>query len=796
MSVELLCRAPLWLGKAVVNTLVRRCIIKYNKIKPPTKWGKKAVLESVEDVKEKEIILQLDKGTAKILSITPGVLLINVKDDKKHDFYSEAILKPKTSPNLKYFKRKDQITISQKNTESALKIVFQIGSSIFKVQDNEGTLLCIDEFYRKSEEGGWYSFTSYAGSDNEHYFGFGETAKPFDKRDSTVGFWNTDSFAYSSKATHLYQSLPIKVVVRENGYCYAVIYDNPYKSMIKIEKEKGNYATKYFVKAGGINYYIVLGPTIPDLFHRLTNLLGNAPLPPISTLGHHQSRWSYYPEEEVRTLAKKFREKKIPCDWIHLDIDYMNGYRIFTFNKERFPNPRKLADDLKEQGFKLVAITDPGVKVDENYEVCMEGIEGEHFCKNTDGTLYKGAVWPGECYFPDFSQEKTRKWFGSKFSSLIEQGIKGFWIDMNEPSVFCKKGTIEDDIIHPHNGEQKRHAEIHNQYGFLMAKATYEGAKEFMQNERVFVLTRAAYLGIQRYAGSWTGDNIAEWEHLALTLPMLMNMSVSGQVMIGPDIGGFLGKPSEELLIRWYQAALGYPFYRNHTINKLCSQEPWVYGEKAEKIIRNAIRLRYKLLIYIYNAIREQCLTGLPAFRPLWVEFPTDKEIYNSRWSETEYLIGSSILVAPVLKRRQRKRKVYLPKESNWYDIEGKYYKGGQIYEIPAPIDYLPLFIREGTIIPVINAEIQYTEELYNEKIDLLLAPKENQAEGQIYLDDGATLEYKKGDYEVVTVSAKKEKDGNWYITITREGKANKYVKIDKITFVNEKHANYVIFEK
>ncbi|MHA1854230.1 MAG: TIM-barrel domain-containing protein, partial [Candidatus Heimdallarchaeaceae archaeon] len=441
MSVELLCRAPLWLGKFVVRQIIRRAHTRNNRVQPPKKWDSAALLLDIEHIEESRIKLKLDKGKGYVESIAEGIIRIYTSKENEKEVYSEAIIySDDNPPKLKLSKGK-KIVITQQCSDS-IKLILFPHKEIFDVIDSNATKLCSNEYFRTSNEG-WYSYKELSGTEDEHYFGFGETTKPLDKRNTTISFWNTDSFAYSTKETHLYQSLPIKIAVRENGYCYAIIHDNPYKSQVMIKNDGKQYLTTYFVEKGGINYYIVLGPSIKKLFERLTKLLGNAPLPPLSALGHHQSRWSYYPEEEVRTLAKEFRKRKIPCDWIHLDIDYMDAYRIFTFDKGRFPNPKKLAEDLEKEGFNLVAITDPGVKVDLSYSVCKEGIDNDHFCRNPDGSLYKGKVWPGECYFPDFSQAKTRKWFGEKFRVLIENGIKGFWIDMNEPSVFSLQGTIE-----------------------------------------------------------------------------------------------------------------------------------------------------------------------------------------------------------------------------------------------------------------------------------------------------------------------------------------------------------------
>jgi len=472
----------------------------------------------------------------------------------------------------------------------------------------------------------------------------------------------------------------------------------------------------------------------------------------------------------------------------------MDNYKIFTWDKSRFPNPKKLVKDLEKIGVKLIVITDPGVKVERGYELYDEGIKENHFCLTSDGRLYTGKVWPGNCHFPDFTQEKTRRWFGRKFSRFIKIGIRGFWLDMNEPSIFSKKGTADSNMIHPYNGSPLFHKAVHNLYGFLMSKATYEELESLEPDKRHFVLTRAAYLGIHRYAGSWTGDNIAEWSHLKLSIPMLQNMTVSGQLIVGADIGGFVGKPSGELLVRWYQTALGYPFYRNHTISKTCSQEPWQYDTRIERYIKEAIAKRYQLLLCLYLAIKEQCETGLPAFRPLWVDYPSDPLVHKKKWAETEYLIGSNILVAPILEKGKRKREVYLPK-GKWYSLDGKKaFKGNKIHGVFTPLNYIPIFVKAGVILPIVQGFIQHTEEVYKSKIDFYIYPDNNNcARGLVYLDDGKSLNYKDGDYELLEVKAS-DNNKKWVITIKRSGKG-KYINMGRIIINGDANMAYKIVE-
>ncbi len=798
MSSDMVGKVPFWIVKFAINSVFRRKMIEYNKVVLPeddSKWTKMNTITSSK-IRKYDFHAVLENGEFLIKSVDNGIINVRISKNLSDLPNTDAVvLESKSPPPLIVNKEEEKIIIAQESGPN-LFIVSKINKEkgTISFEDGFGFQIFEEEFPSYHEED-WYKVEKLPEVKCENYYGFGEKGGPLDKRGETISFWNTDSFSYDVDDQKLYQTQPIQIVIRSNGFCYAIVYDNPNRSQIKISDTDGC-STEYFVNGGGINYYLIVGPSVYKVLSKLADLLGKAPFPPISALGHHQSRWSYYPESEVRQLASEFRTRNIPCDYIHLDIDYMNDYRVFTWNKEHFPNPKKMAENLLEQGFRLMAMTDPGVKVDPKYKIYKEGIKGGHFCLNPDGSIYTGPVWPGDCHFPDFTQIKTREWFGSHFTALTNVGISGFWIDMNEPSVFNEKGTMDDDIIHPGEGKPRLHKEVHNEYGHLMAKATYEGLEKLLPNKRIYINSRAASLGTHRYAGTWTGDNIANWDHLQISIPMLLNMAASGQLMIGPDIGGFAGKPGAELLTRWYQAGILYPYFRNHTINKKCSQEPWAFGKKTEKIIRKTIQLRYSLMVYIYGSIRQTCLTGVPAFRALWIDYPKDPMSHIAEWSESEYLFGDNLLVAPILKKGRRKREVYLP-QGKWYSFCGKHvFEGGKIHEIDVPIEMTPIFVKEGSIIPFINESIQHTGEILDSKISLRVYPSDSKAEGEIYLDDGDSLEFVKGDFEIVKIEGEKKERDTWYFNITREGRKKKFVEIGEITIFGEEKENYLVFEK
>ena len=796
MSTEFVGKVPTKIVKLVLNKIIRKKHFKNNQVTPPKNWQS---LGSFVGIDKEKLEIELENGVMKIDYIKPYVVKILYKLKKEKEPLSFAIEKDLDSfTEISVTDKEKIVNISPKGRKKKQKISISIDKKnnlcSFKSEKGEIYSETIADF---SEER-WYKSIKRSNNTNEHYFGFGEATGELDKVNNTVAFWNTDSLPYDNKRKNLYQSQAVQITIQENGPIYAIIYDNPYKSLISIEKKEEGYITEYFVAGGGIKYYLIISSSIADLFSELAYILGDVPLPPLNSLGHHQSLWSYKNEEEVRRVAETFRKKQIPCDFIHLDIDYMDEYRIFTWNKERFPNIKALSSELVEKyNIKLLAITDPGVKVDPEYFMYKEGIKDGHFIKNGDGkTLFEGEVWPGKCHFPDFSQQKTREWFGSKFQILEDSGIEAFWIDMNEPSIFSELGTIPENAIHPCDGKNKFHAEIHNQYGHLMSKAVYEGLKKIRKNKRIFILTRSAYIGTQRYAGSWTGDNNAEWGHLRMSLPMLMNMAISGQVMIGPDIGGFLGKPSAELLIRWYQAGLFYPFFRNHSINKNCRHEPWVYRKRVERIIRKTIQLRYKLLPYLYTSLVETCKTGIPFFKALFIDYFEDKEVYNKEWLNTEYLIGKSLLIAPILKRWRRKRKVYFPKGTKWFSFDGtQIYEGGKTYTVSIPIDSFNfIFVKEGSIIPTIDKNIQSTEEVLKEPLTLLIFGKK-EARGEVYLDDGYTMNYEQ-DCEIAQFEAKLQEIESWSLYLSRKGKKRRYINVENVKQVGHREIGFAIFEE
>ncbi|MBI5464891.1 MAG: hypothetical protein HY966_08075, partial [Ignavibacteriales bacterium] len=368
----------------------------------------------------------------------------------------------------------------------------------------------------------------------------------------------------------------------------------------------------------------------------------------------------------------------------------------------------KMVSDLANDGFKTAVIIDPGIKNEPGYWVYDEGAKGDHFNKYPDGKYFIGKVWPGECVFPDFTKKDSREWWGTLYKGLIDDGIKGFWNDMNEPAVFdVPTKTFDLNVMHDDNGLKTDHRKNHNVYGMQMARGTFEGVQKLRPNERPFVLTRASYAGGNRYASAWTGDNISSWEHLEMAVPMCLNLSISGQPFVGTDIGGFIGSPSGELYARWLQLGVFTPLMRTHTEIGSADQEPWSYGKKFESINKKSIQLRYKLLPYIYTQFYNASKTGIPMMRPLGFDYPDD---WQASWNGRDFLFGDAFLVAPVLWPDAKKRRLRLP-AGDWFDYwTGKQYTGPNDIEVDAPIDRIPLFVKAGAIIPT-QQPVQYSDE-------------------------------------------------------------------------------------
>ncbi|PMQ02446.1 MAG: alpha-glucosidase [Dictyoglomus sp. NZ13-RE01] len=639
----------------------------------------------------------------------------DVKEDEKFLILESSALKVRIN--------KDDLTVAFLNKEDEV-----INEDYKEVEFNDEKVFC----YKKLLD--------------DHFYGFGEKAGYLDKKGEDFVMWNTDEFRTHNKTTNvLYASFPFFIGLSKK-FTYGIFFDNSYRTYFDMGKKSEEY---YFFGADGgqMNYYFIFGDNIKEVVENYTFLTGRMELPPLWALGYQQSRYSYEPAEKVLEIAKTFREKDIPCDVIYLDIHYMDGYRVFTWNKEGFSEPKKLLEELKKLGFKVVIIVDPGVKRDPDYKVYKEGIEGDYFVKDKYGITFVGKVWPGEACFPDFFQKRVRDWWGEKLIDFIKDGIDGIWNDMNEPSVFDTPNlTMPEDNIHILDGEKVLHKEVHNLYGLYMAIATKDALLKYKSNERPFILTRSGFSGIQRYSAIWTGDNRSLYEHLLMSFPMIMNMGLSGVTFAGADVGGFVGDCDGELFIRWLQAGIFIPFLRNHSALDTRNQEPWAFGEIYENIARKYIKMRYEFLPYIYDLFYIASKKGYPVMRPLVFEYQEDENTHNLY---DEFLLGESFLVAPIYLPSKTKREVYLPK-GVWYDYwQISKYEGEDYYLVDAPIDRIPLFVKEGSII--VKQEVgKNTEDVKESKIIEIYGGREGKYIH--YEDDGKTMNYKNGEYNLYEI--------------------------------------------
>ncbi|MCG8350562.1 MAG: DUF4968 domain-containing protein [Chloroflexales bacterium] len=628
----------------------------------------------------------------------------------------------------------------------ALAIQIERATCRIACVDLDGNIFCADETGLRWGDSGVSCAKRIA--DSEHFYGFGERTGALDKLGRCMVNWTTDPpFGHNPGTDPLYIAIPVFMAVRP-GLAYGVFFNNAWRSTFDIGAHQAD-VWQMEADGGEIDYYVIYGPTPSIVSEGIVALLGAMPMPPYWALGYHQSRWSYETDAAVRNLATEFRQRDIPCDVIHLDIDYMEGYRVFTWNSNRFPDPSGLIAHLRKQGFRTVTIIDPGVKVDPAYAVYRQGLEQDCFIRQANGEVFHGYVWPDDSAFPDFMRSEVRQWWANLQKSLIDQGISGIWNDMNEPTVFAKpfsEGggqafTVDLDAPQGPADERTTHAEVHNLYGSNMARASFEGLYRDLNGERPFVLTRSAFAGIQRWSTCWMGDNSSWWEHLEMTMPQLLGMGLSGVPFVGVDIGGFFGNARGELFARWMQLGILFPFCRGHSSTDTMQHEPWVFGPRVEAICRDYLKLRYRLLPYLYTLFWEAAQRGAPILRPLFYHFPDDPATYHIH---DQVLLGPTLLAAPVYHPGREYRYVYLP-AGVWYDWWNDELINGPAHLLAyAPLERMPLYVRAGAIIPS-GPELRFTGERPLDPLTLDLYPGEGEL--TLYEDDGRSFAYQQGQF-------------------------------------------------
>lgn len=624
-------------------------------------------------------------------------------------------------------------------TSTSLDLVIDKSPILFTFLNKDGKILNQDEPGLGIQTQGEQKTIYKKLQSNERFVGLGEKTGPLDRSGKGYQNWNTDHFAYDIEADPLYASIPFYMGIH-NGLSYGIFVDNSYKSHFNFGASNNRFSS-FSVDSGDMDYYFFNG-SVSEIIQSYTWLTGRMSLPPMWSIGYQQCRYSYYPDTEVLDVAKKFRDKDIPADVIVLDIHYMDEYKIFSWDKERFPYPDQMVDLLKEMGFEVVVICDPGIKTEDKYVPYDSGKKEDVFLKYPDGKYYEGEVWPGWCHFPDFTKSETRTWWKNMMKSYTDMGIKGFWNDMNEIATWGQ--MLPENIEFDFEGEGATTRKGRNIYGMQMARSAYEGASENLNGKRPFILTRAGFAGVQRYSALWTGDNVANDEHMLLGVRMVNSLGLSGVPFSGYDVGGFAGNGQSNLFARWIQIGAFSPFFRGHSMINSHDSEPWSYGEEVEEISKNYIRLRYKLLPYIYHAFVQASESGTPVTRSLCIDYTTDDKIYDADF-ENQYLFGDNILVAP-LASDQRYGKVYLP-EGEWFEFfTDEKLSGGQEMIREYALEHLPLFIKASSIIPVYGDATQNSKNV-GECLELHFYAGTDHSSTEYYEDDGVSYDSSEGAF-------------------------------------------------
>lgn len=644
------------------------------------------------------------------------------------------------------------------------------------VRDASGTVLLRESFGAATFNGRLVHYVS--DLPGTRYFALGEQPTGLVRNGDVFPFWNTDRFGYRPGETPIYSSMPFYIGIARS-VAHGVLYDNPFRGEMDFANRLPGsigYAADGGLDGGELRYYVIPGPGVDSVIARFSRLTGRMPLPPRWALGYQQSKYSYAPDSMVLNVATEFRRRDIPADVLYLDIGYMNGYRVFTWDPVGFPRPKQLLDSLGALGFKVVTIVDPGVKVDSGFDVYRDGLARRAFVTTPDGAPALGTVWPGLSVFPDFSRAAVRAWWGDEQAALVNVGVRGIWNDMNEPASFNGK-TLSELVQFEGDGAPGTILEYHNQYGTLMARAAYDGLRRLRPAERPFVVTRAAYLGVQRYASVWTGDNSATWDHLRISIPMVLSLGLTGEPFAGSDIGGFTGTPSGELYARWLQSAALIPFFRTHSTIDVPRREPWVYGPVYERANRATIRLRYRLIPAVYTAFYQHTRTGAPVVRPLFWSSPADTVALGI---DDEYLLGDNLLVAPVVDSGANTRSVYLP-SGRWFRLgSDSAYEGGQRVTVPAPearrggndtagLRGLPIFVRAGAVIPM-QRVVAYEGAGRQDTLELQVWPGAAPLASELYEDAGDGYAYQRGDYRATTFTTRTGPGGTLEIALGRSG--------------------------
>ena len=717
--------------RTILFFLLLSSVMAYTQTDQVIQPGKIKSLKKVEN----GVLVQTDRAQLLIQVYQPQLIRIRLSQTPFTKDFSYAVIR---QPDGNFTLVTEQPDHWELTTDS-LKIVLSKNPMSIKVLNAKGEILS-EDYQNFSYTWQGTEVTTYKKLfPDEKFVGMGEKTGNVNRRGEKFENWNSDIPAYSIMEDPIYQSIPFYMGIHDK-VVYGIFLDNTFRTKFNFGASTDDQYHFFSAANGEMNYYLFGAGSVTGILRDYTWLTGRMQMPPLWSLGYQQCRWSYFPDTEVLSIARTFREKKIPCDVIYLDIDYMEGYKIFTWNKEKFPDPGGMIGKLKDQGFHVVTIVDPGIKIEKDYFAYEEGVKNGYFARYPNGDFYIGSVWPGRCHFPDFTKPAARQWWGSSFSKLTGPGVEGFWNDMNEPATWGQ--GIPNLVQFDFEGRYGSMAEAHNIYGLEMCRATFEGTKQLLNGRRPFLLTRAGFAGIQRYSAVWTGDNEATDDHMLLSARMVNSMGLSGIAFAGPDMGGFMGNPTQALYQRWLSMGVYTPFFRNHSAWGTSAKEPWSFGEEVEKMAREQINQRYRLLPYIYSMFYEAAQTGIPIARSLVIDYTFDEKAYWYVY-QNQYLFGDHLLVAPV-SCNQQNAKVYLP-EGNWYRLStGEPFRGNTEPVVEAPLSDLPVFVKAGGIIPM-QSVVQNTGQKPSPHLDLHIWAGEQPTSLVYYEDDGTSYAFEKG---------------------------------------------------
>ena len=603
------------------------------------------------------------------------------------------------------------------------------------------------------------------------FFGQGEKVTGMEKTGKRTKFWNADVWAdhamhtiENGAADPQYAAIPY-LLVRQGARWVGILVDNPGAVFMDtgsnwffFGKDDQNAPPAFWMGAddGVPAFYVIAGDSAAAVTERLQRLVGTTPLPPLWSLGHHQSRWGYAGTQQLKELDAGFTAHGFPNDGLWLDIDYMDNYKVFTTNPAHFGDLKADLAGLQANGRRIIPILDPGVKVEAGYEVAISGQAANIFCKNPEGEPYVGFVWPGRTWFPDYSIAAGRDWWATYAKAFRESGFDGAWLDMNDPST----GAAELDDMRFNHG-QWPHWTYHNQYGTGMAQSTRAGFLAAKPDERPFLLARSASAGSSRFTALWTGDNVSNWHHLRTTIHCSLNLALSGIPFNGPDVPGFGGHADKDLAIAWYKAGCLFPFLRNHASAGTAQQEPWVFGPEALHIIRHHVRLRYKLLPYMYQLWNAQEQHGAAVMRPLFYDFDNADGMELDRIDD-QFLIGPALMQAPVMQQGQQHRNVTLPGTGRWMDVNtGQFIRAGRSIQVSSDVESTPMYLREGSLVPMQTGERSSAANDLSD-IELHVVLGQGSADWAVLdyvADDGLSYGYQRGERSHYRIEARRTAD-------------------------------------